>query len=173
MRYWPVPSVTTVRTFSMSAGLDASTVTPGSTAPDPSVTRPAMLGFCCAQAMLGIASTNMHKPTLARTLVIRFLQLCKWVKVRRPYRVAIVAGIASSRHCVSRTSNEMRAGRDSCCAWAFLCAGPERGLRDRDHCRGGPFSLGNGLRRSSVRYGGPRRAVFDQVSSPSDARPDR
>ena len=34
MRYCPVPSVTTERTFSMSAGLAASTVTPGRTAPD-------------------------------------------------------------------------------------------------------------------------------------------
>ena len=37
-RYCPEPSVTTVRTFSISAGLDASTVTPGSTAPEASVT---------------------------------------------------------------------------------------------------------------------------------------
>ena len=33
-RYWPLPSVTTVRTFSISAGLEASTVAPGSTAPE-------------------------------------------------------------------------------------------------------------------------------------------
>jgi hypothetical protein len=36
MRYCPVPSVTAERVFSISAGLDASTVTPGSTAPDAS-----------------------------------------------------------------------------------------------------------------------------------------
>jgi hypothetical protein len=42
MRYWPVPPLTTDRTFSMSAGLEASTVTPGSTAPDPSFTCPAI-----------------------------------------------------------------------------------------------------------------------------------
>ena len=40
MRYWPEVSVTAERTFSMSAGLDASTVTPGSTAPDVSFTVP-------------------------------------------------------------------------------------------------------------------------------------
>ena len=39
MRYWPVPSVATVRTFSMSTGLDASTVTPGRTAPETSFQR--------------------------------------------------------------------------------------------------------------------------------------
>ena len=40
MRYWPLPSVTAVRTFSMSAGLAASTVTPGSTPPEASRTVP-------------------------------------------------------------------------------------------------------------------------------------
>ena len=40
--YWPSESVTTERTRSMSAGLDASTVTPGITAPEVSFTTPAM-----------------------------------------------------------------------------------------------------------------------------------
>src|SRR5579864_4287692 len=40
--YWPSPSVTTVRTFSIRAGLAASTLTPGSTAPDVSLTTPAI-----------------------------------------------------------------------------------------------------------------------------------
>ena len=40
MRYWPLPSVVAVRAFSMSAGLDASTVTPGNTAPEVSRTVP-------------------------------------------------------------------------------------------------------------------------------------
>ena len=48
MRYWPVPSVTTVRTFSVSDGLEASTVTPGRTAPDESLTTPAIVA--CASA---------------------------------------------------------------------------------------------------------------------------
>src|SRR5213592_1590955 len=39
--YCPLPSVTAVLTFSMSAGLDASTATPGSTAPEVSRTLPA------------------------------------------------------------------------------------------------------------------------------------
>ena len=34
---WPEPSVTADRVFSMSAGLDTSTVTPGSTAPEVSL----------------------------------------------------------------------------------------------------------------------------------------
>src|SRR5262245_8392413 len=45
IRYWPVPSVTTVRDFSMSTGLDASTVTPGMTAPEASLTMPAIAGW--------------------------------------------------------------------------------------------------------------------------------
>src|SRR5688500_7930137 len=43
IRNSPLPSVTAVRTFSISAGLAASTVTPGSTAPDVSLTTPAMV----------------------------------------------------------------------------------------------------------------------------------
>ena len=41
IRYRPVPSDTVVRTFSINAGLAASTVTPGSTAPEASRTVPA------------------------------------------------------------------------------------------------------------------------------------
>ncbi len=51
MRNWPLPSVTTDRSFSMSAGLAASTVTPGITAPEPSRTTPAI--EACAYAMAG------------------------------------------------------------------------------------------------------------------------
>src|SRR5437588_11392375 len=40
--YRPSPSLTTVRAFSIRAGLAASTVTPGKTAPDASLTTPAM-----------------------------------------------------------------------------------------------------------------------------------
>src|SRR6187200_1016893 len=58
MRYCPKSSVTPVRTLVISAGLDASIVTPGSTAPDVSRTAPARL---CALARLGIA------PTIANT----------------------------------------------------------------------------------------------------------
>ena len=40
MRYWPVASVTLLRTFSMSYWLEPSTVTPGNTAPEVSLTLP-------------------------------------------------------------------------------------------------------------------------------------
>src|SRR5687768_9274796 len=45
MRYWPALSLTTVRLFSMSAGLAASTATPGSTAADGSRTTPAIVAW--------------------------------------------------------------------------------------------------------------------------------
>src|SRR5262245_56836472 len=51
IRYWPVPSVTTERTFSIKAGLAASTVTPGSTAPDASRTVPVRVP--CANTVEG------------------------------------------------------------------------------------------------------------------------
>src|SRR5688572_13861259 len=55
MRYWPVSSVTTDRTFSISTGLAASTVTPGRTAPDASLTTPVMTAWADA-----IDGTNTH-----------------------------------------------------------------------------------------------------------------
>jgi hypothetical protein len=42
IRYWPDSFVMAVRAFSMSAGLLASTVTPGNTAPLVSLTTPAI-----------------------------------------------------------------------------------------------------------------------------------
>ncbi len=51
----PWLSLTVVRTFSISAGLAASTVAPGRTAPDSSLTTPVMLPLCraCAPAADG------------------------------------------------------------------------------------------------------------------------
>src|SRR5436190_5808263 len=60
MRYWPVPSVTTERTFSISTGLAASTVTPGRIAPDASLTTPVMAA--CAQTEAG-RRTKVTTPT--------------------------------------------------------------------------------------------------------------
>jgi hypothetical protein len=56
IRYWPLPSVVAVRTFSMSAGLVASTVTPGNTAPEASLTTPAIAPS--AWAPLGTGATK-------------------------------------------------------------------------------------------------------------------
>src|SRR5712691_7246756 len=65
MLYRPSPSVTTVRTLSIKAGLAASTVTPGSTPADVSLTTPAIPLACCADA---VAGTRTNTPTSAATL---------------------------------------------------------------------------------------------------------
>src|SRR5262245_54854082 len=64
MLYRPSLSVTTLRVFSISAGLDASTVTPGNTAPDVSLTTPAipLADACCAAATDG--NSNVHVTTM-------------------------------------------------------------------------------------------------------------
>ena len=73
MLYRPSPSVVTVRTFSMSAGLAASTVTPGRARPPLSRTTPAMPPFCCAIA--GAAITRQAHAAIAA--VVRRRQTSK------------------------------------------------------------------------------------------------
>src|SRR5437867_3814631 len=70
IRYWPAPSVVTVRVFSISTGLDASTVTPGSTAPDVSLTTPAIDPW--AEAAAG-TSTRDAKTAAANLRMVRVL----------------------------------------------------------------------------------------------------
>jgi S-formylglutathione hydrolase FrmB len=55
-RYSPALSVTAERTFSIKAGLAASTVTPGATAPEESRTTP--VRDACARVLLGIRSSK-------------------------------------------------------------------------------------------------------------------
>src|SRR4051812_25161709 len=72
MRYAPFASVDTERTFSMSTGLLASTVTPGSTAPVASFTTPA--NALCARAVDGSARKASTAVAIAkRVLVMRIL----------------------------------------------------------------------------------------------------
>src|SRR5215471_1573593 len=63
----PEPSLTALCVFSIRTGLDASTVTPGSTAPDTSLTTPLMEAW--ANAAAGVR-TNANK-TSHRTLNAR------------------------------------------------------------------------------------------------------
>src|SRR5688500_17114195 len=63
----PCPSVTAVRTFSIRAGLDASTVTPGSTAPEESFTTPVI--DACANTADG-RSTRRPTTSAARSIRI-------------------------------------------------------------------------------------------------------
>src|SRR6185436_19507525 len=69
MRYWPLVSVTAVRDFSIRLGLEASTVTPGSTASDASRTTPARVA--CANESEGKSRTE---PTRAVTADRRLMQ---------------------------------------------------------------------------------------------------
>src|SRR5436190_14805208 len=69
MRKRPRSSVTAVRTFSISAGLDASTDTPGMTAPELSRAEPAMAAWANADAGTrvdtAIRSTALKKLRIA------------------------------------------------------------------------------------------------------------
>src|SRR5205809_3303308 len=56
IRYSPVSSLTTERTFSINTGLAASTITPGSTAPAAYMTTPVMAD--CANAVTGRSTTT-------------------------------------------------------------------------------------------------------------------
>jgi hypothetical protein len=73
MRYWPASSVTATRTFSIRAGLEASTVTPGSTPPDWSLTVPVRVP--CANASDGSrAAATTIKTDLEAPLMVSLLQ---------------------------------------------------------------------------------------------------
>ena len=71
MLYSPWPSVTTVRTFSISAGLEASTVTPGRTRPVASRTTPAMLLDCWAAAARATSSAQRTRHARLPTKTLR------------------------------------------------------------------------------------------------------
>src|SRR5688572_28495464 len=72
MRYCPLPSVIAVRTFSMSAGLEASTVTPGRTAPDRSLATPVI---DCARPTAGQARKRRTNPTQPHLIFMSSLLL--------------------------------------------------------------------------------------------------
>src|SRR5688572_5488137 len=71
MLYRPSPSLMTVRTFSISAGLAASTVTPGSAPPDVSLITPAMPLACCAHAADDSSRHESTNNDLMATLIVR------------------------------------------------------------------------------------------------------
>ena len=66
IRYCPAASVVAVRVFSISTGLDASTVTPGSTALEGSLTAPARA--TCASAAAGAIHIGMRRTQHRRTI---------------------------------------------------------------------------------------------------------
>src|SRR5438477_10118798 len=66
IRDWPVPSETAERVFSMRAGLETSTVTPGNTAPDVSFTTPVI--DACANATAGNRTRHANMPNVLTAL---------------------------------------------------------------------------------------------------------
>src|SRR6185295_3847308 len=89
MLYRPSLSVTTLRVFSIRAGLDASTVTPGSTAPDVSLTTPAMplADACWADAMFGRSRTPVTRHARTPLLVRPIWPLLHLIRVSSRLRV--------------------------------------------------------------------------------------
>jgi hypothetical protein len=76
IEYWPEPLVTVERVFSMSAGLDTSTVTPGSTPPEASLTVP-VIALVCADAITGVR-TRASK-AIQRTVSERITTAPPWL----------------------------------------------------------------------------------------------
>ena len=76
IRYTPLVSVATVQVFSVRAALDASTVTPGRTPPDASLTVPVRVA--CANASEGssdtaaAASKRFKLPRITTFFLLRF-----------------------------------------------------------------------------------------------------
>jgi len=104
--YWPVASVVTARTFSMSAGLAASTVTPGSTAPDVSLTTPASDGADCANAVEAPRTPSTtrtpRKPRISRTLKTNFMSTsCARMRIEQAVRCTASGNI--STNCLAPT----------------------------------------------------------------------
>jgi hypothetical protein len=66
--YWPVASVVAVRLRSIKAGLDASTITPGSTPPLVSLTTPA-IALCAHAGVPHVANHNTKM--MPRTTILR------------------------------------------------------------------------------------------------------
>jgi len=87
IRYWPVASVVTDRTFSMRAGLAASTVTPGRTKPAVSLTTPVIAA--CARAADGVSSatTRTTRGSTDRrvefSIVVLLTCLCEWTTISK------------------------------------------------------------------------------------------
>src|SRR5262245_12337092 len=90
MRYWPVPSVTTVRDFSMSAGLDASTLTPGRMAPDVSLTMPATAGWDNAGVARRSSAATTMVPVASARITASYLYRRVAYGIRSSYHNAFV-----------------------------------------------------------------------------------
>src|SRR5262249_39215188 len=149
--YWPSLSVTTVRTFSMSAGLAASTVTPGSTAPVVSRTTPAIAPVVadCARAIPGLSTIAQRiRNRVVLVLIIR----------PSPFRKDTGALYTAERPGLLRLSEVQRSRRATILhrrggggGRRLSRSAPPRGIHLTERVYRTPPSL--------LRRGGPRRAA--------------
>src|SRR5436190_5935117 len=98
MLYRPSLSLTAVRTFSISAGLDASTVTPGSTPPELSLTTPAIpldVG-ACADAVTGNSSAHIM---MLRPTPTTFVRSIDFLLLLHPWAQAAISDTICIRIC--------------------------------------------------------------------------
>src|SRR5260221_1271499 len=119
MLYRPALSVIVERVFSIRAGLDASTVAPGNTAPEESCTRPEMLA--CAAACAGTRSIAAQINTSAvSNRRIRGL-------LGESGKFACRAGFSHGTHAVGRIDvlGEMSEGRNRG-GYRGIAPGPRR-----------------------------------------------
>src|SRR5436309_4814683 len=135
MRYWPAPSVTTVRPRSMSTALVAVTVTPGTGVPDPSWTVPAIAPW--ASAVAGTPVTRQRKAASFSTIDIESAQEVILHRLSgRPFggrllRYTPGGGINGGEHVGSDCCRDPRGRRlESRRRGGFVAAGS---LADRRH----------------------------------------
>src|SRR4051812_45380006 len=100
MRNAPSPSVMTERVFSIRTSLDASTVTPGSTAPDVSFTTPAIALW--ARATAGAASRAVASAT-SSTPLLRVINASITASFQSCVRVPSLRDLDSPNPAVQRT----------------------------------------------------------------------
>ena len=118
IRYWPALSETTERTFSINAGLDASTVTPGSKAPVASLTAPVMEPWAKARAGRNTAHTRMNVTSLIDPRIA--------ISFARPLEFKTLNPTPPSRFCQWDCGYDVAAAGSRLHASAWLC-GQARG----------------------------------------------
>ena len=102
-RYWPVPSVTTERTFSINAGLAASTVTPGNTAPDASRTVPVRVPWANAEVDSNMNAATQRKHFTALYMSGVLLELFHAIPSLEPTPPPIQGGSCCRNLCLGGT----------------------------------------------------------------------
>src|SRR4029453_1591449 len=161
MRYWPLPSVTTVRVFSINAGLEASTVAPGSTAPELSFTTPVIVPSACPE--LGAGSMTKPKTTMIAVAIARIRSpfvLCGNDMRRRPPRIVGAADrprsprpwpsrlLTRNKCAIARHNTTMPGG----CQRTVMPSHRETGMESNDLNRDGAEAAETTRRRPRRRF---------------------